>query len=132
MDSEIFDKAQAILTLRRKKAETENEERIREINEKIPQIREINEVIFNTGKELITIISNGKGKDISDKVEQLKQYNLGAQAMSRKILAEYGYPEDYLDMHYTCPKCCDRGYNGSKFCDCFKTICGKLTTDELN
>ena len=115
MDSEIFDKAQAILTLRRKKAETENEERIREINEKIPQIREINEVIFNTGKELISIISNGKGKDISDKVEQLKQYNLGAQAMSRKILAEYGYPEDYLDMHYTCPKCCDRGYNGSKF-----------------
>lgn len=132
MDSEIFDKAQAILTLRRKKAETENEERIREINEKIPQIREINEVIFNTGKELITIISNGKGKDISDKVEQLKQYNLGAQAMSRKILAEYGYPEDYLDMHYTCPKCCDRGYNGSKFCDCFKTICGKLAADELN
>ena len=132
MDSEIFDKAQAILTLRRKKAETENEERIREINEKIPQIREINEVIFNTGKELISIISNGKGKDISDKVEQLKQYNLGAQAMSRKILAEYGYPEDYLDMHYTCPKCCDRGYNGSKFCDCFKTICGKLAADELN
>lgn len=132
MDSEIFDKAQAILTLRRKKAETENEERIHEINEKIPQIREINEVIFNTGKELITIISNGKGKDISDKVEQLKQYNLGAQAMSRKILAEYGYPEDYLDMHYTCPKCCDRGYNGSKFCDCFKTICGKLAADELN
>jgi len=132
MDSEIFDKAQAILTLRRKKAETENEERIREINEKIPQIREINEVIFNTGKELISIISNGKGKDISDKVEQLKQYNLGAQAMSRKLLAEYGYPEDYLDMHYTCPKCCDRGYNGSKFCDCFKTICGKLAADELN
>ena len=132
MDSEIFDKAQAILTLRRKKAETENEERIREINEKIPQIREINEVIFNTGKELISIISNGRGKDISDKVEQLKQYNLGAQAMSRKILAEYGYPEDYLDMHYTCPKCCDRGYNGSKFCDCFKTICGKLAADELN
>ena len=132
MDSEVFDKAQAILTLRRKKAETENEERIREINEKIPQIREINEVIFNTGKELISIISNGKGKDISDKVEQLKQYNLGAQAMSRKILAEYGYPEDYLDMHYTCPKCCDRGYNGSKFCDCFKTICGKLAADELN
>ncbi|MBQ6034435.1 ATP-binding protein [Ruminococcus sp.] len=132
MDSEIFDKTQAILTLRRKKAETENEERIREINEKIPQIREINEVIFNTGKELISIISNGRGKDISDKVEQLKQYNLGAQAMSRKILAEYGYPEDYLDMHYTCPKCCDRGYNGSKFCDCFKTVCGKLAADELN
>ena len=52
--------------------------------------------------------------------------------MSRKILAEHGYPEDYLDMHYTCPVCCDRGYNGSKYCDCFKALCGKLAADELN
>ena len=132
MDSEIFDKAQAILTNRRKKAESENEARIDEINRKIPQIREINDVLFNTGKELIAIISNSKGQDVSDKIEQLKQYNLGAQAMSRKILAEHGYPEDYLDMHYTCPVCCDRGYNGSRYCDCFKALCGKLAADELN
>ncbi|WP_303835730.1 ATP-binding protein [Ruminococcus flavefaciens] len=132
MDSEIFDKAQAILTNRRKKAESENEARIDEINRKIPQIREINDVLFNTGKELIAIISNSKGQDVSDKIEQLKQYNLGAQAMSRKILTEHGYPEDYLDMHYTCPVCCDRGYNGSRYCDCFKALCGKLAADELN
>lgn len=132
MDSEIFEKAQSIINNRRIRAESENEARIRNVNEKIPQIREINEVLFNTGKELISIISNGKGKDVSQKIEQLKQYNLGAQAMSRKILKEHGYPEDYLDMHYTCPKCCDRGYNGSNFCDCLKTLCGKLAADELN
>ena len=132
MDSEIFDKAQAILTNRRMKAVSENESRIREINNKIPQIREINEVLFNTGKELISIISGGKGQDISEKIEQLRQYNLGAQAMSRKILAENGYPEDYLDMHYTCDKCSDTGYNGSKFCDCFKSLCGKLAAEQLN
>lgn len=132
MDSEIIDKAQAILTNRRKKAESENESRIDEVNRKIPQIREINEVLFNTGKELISIISKGKGQDISGKIEQLRQYNLGAQAMSRKILAENGYPEDYLDMHYTCPVCCDRGYNGSRYCDCFRALCGKLAADELN
>ena len=132
MDSEIFDKAQAILTNRRKKAESENEARIDEINRKIPQIREVNDVLFNTGKELISIISSGKGQVISEKIEQLKQYNLGAQAMSRKILAEHGYPEDYLDMHYTCPICCDRGYNGSRYCECFKSLCGKLAADELN
>lgn len=129
---EIFEKAQAILTNRRMKAVSENEMRIAEINSKIPQIREINDVLFNTGKELISIISNGKGQDVSEKIEQLKQYNLGAQAMSRKMLAEHGYPEDYLDMHYTCPKCCDTGYNGSQFCDCLKSICGKLAADELN
>ena len=129
---EIFEKAQAILTNRRMKAVSENEMRISEINSKIPQIREINDVLFNTGKELISIISQGKGQDVSEKIEQLKHYNLGAQAMSRKILSEHGYPEDYLDIHYTCPKCCDTGYNGGKFCDCLKTLCGKIAADELN
>lgn len=132
MDSEIFDKAQAILTNRRMKAVSENEERIREVNDKIPQIREINEVLFNTGKELISIISNGRGSNITDKIEQLKQYNLGAQAMCRKMLAEHGYPEDYLDIHYNCSKCNDTGYNGSKFCGCFNALCGKLAADQLN
>lgn len=132
MDSDIFDKAQSIMTNRRMKAVSENEERIREINMKLPEIREINEVLFNTGKELISLISNNKGKDISAKIEELRQYNLGAQEMSRKILAEHGYPEDYLDIHYNCDRCCDTGYNGDRFCDCFRALCGKLAADELN
>lgn len=131
MDNEIFDKAQAILTNRRMRAVSENEERIREINAKLPQIREVNEVLYNTGKELISIISSGEN-DVSERIEQLKQYNLGAQDMSRRILAENGYPEDYLDIHYTCSECSDTGYNGSRFCDCLKTLCGKLSADELN
>ncbi len=132
MDSAIFDKAQAILLNRRKKAESENEVRIEEINQKLPQVKEINDALFNTGKEIISIILNGKGEDVSGKVEKLKQDNLGAQEMLRKILVENGYPEDYLDVHYTCPICCDRGYNKSSYCECFKSLCGKLAADELN
>ncbi len=132
MESEIFDKAQAIMTNRRMTAISENEARISEINSKVPQIREINEVLYNTGKELIKIISDKNNVDAEKKIEQLRQYNLGAQEMSRKILAANGYPEDYLDIHYTCPICCDTGYNGSKFCSCFNRLCGKLSADELN
>ena len=128
MDSEIFDKAQSIMTNRRMRAISENEQRIREINQKLPQIKEINDVLYNTGKELIKIISAKNQPD----VQQLRQYNEGAQAMSRRILAENGYPEDYLDIHYTCPICCDTGYNGSRFCSCFNKLCGKLSADELN
>ena len=132
MESEIFDKAQAIMTNRRMRAISENEKRISEINQKLPQIREINEVLYNTGKELISIISEKNSTDVKQKIEQLKQYNLGAQDMSRKILAANGYPEDYLDIHYTCNICCDTGYNGSRFCSCFNRLCGKLSADELN
>ena len=76
MDSEIFDKAHAILSQRRAKAIAENDRRIAEINEKIPEIKEINDALYNTGKELIRIISEAKGADVSEKIEQVKRNNL--------------------------------------------------------
>ena len=131
MNSEIFDKAQSIISGRRLRAVEENERRIREINDKIPQIREINAELFNTGKELISLIGD-RNANAADKIEKLKKYNLEAQKMSRMILVENGYPSDYLDMHYTCPKCRDTGYCGSEFCECLNQLCGKLSADELN
>ena len=45
MKNEIIEKAQAIMTSRRMKAISENEARIAEINQKLPQIKEINDAI---------------------------------------------------------------------------------------
>ena len=132
MDSDIFEKAQMIMTNRRKKAEAENERRINEINDKIPQIREINTQLYNTGRELIRIMTSEHGPAVQQKIEQLKQFNLGAQAMSRRLLTENGFPADYLDMHYLCPECQDTGYCGGKFCNCFRKLCGSLSASELN
>lgn len=133
MDSSIFDKAQSIMTSRRAKAESENEMRIAEINARLPQIKEVNEALVNTGRELIRIISEKrKDVDISSRIEELRQYNIGAQEMSKKLLIQNGYPSDYLDVQYHCRRCNDTGYYEGRFCDCFKKLCGKLSTDELN
>lgn len=132
MDSEIYDKAKAIIAGRRLKAVNQNEARTREINEKLPQIREINNQIYNTGKELIKIISSGSKDDVARKIEQLRQFNLSAQEMSRRMLSAAGYPEDYLDMHYTCPECSDTGFCDNQFCGCFKKLCGMLAASQLN
>ena len=74
----------------------ENDRRIQEINEKIPEIKEINNAIFNSGKELISTIISAKGKDISQEIERIKALNLSAQDMSRNMLVSNGYPADYL------------------------------------
>ena len=133
MINNILDKAQIIMTSRRARAESENEKRIAEINARLPQIKEVNDALINTGRELIRIIINGKKETNADeKIEQLRKYNLEAQEMSRKLLEQNGYPADYLDVHYTCPRCSDTGYYDGRFCDCFKKLCGKLSTDELN
>ena len=69
MNSEIYDKAMSVLVNRRARAVSENDMHIQEINSKIPQIHEINDVLFNTGKELIQIISEGKSADTQNKIE---------------------------------------------------------------
>ncbi|SFX27660.1 ATP-binding protein [Ruminococcus sp. XPD3002] len=132
MDNELLEKAQAIISDRRHKALSENEMRINEINQRIPQIKEINDTLFNTGRDLIRLISEAKGSDVSAKVEEIKRNNLGAQAMARQLLTANGYPEDYLDIHYTCKKCNDTGYCRYSFCDCLRKVIGKLSADELN
>lgn len=132
MNSEVYDKAMAVLVNRRAKAVSENEMHIQEINAKIPQIHEINDVLFNTGKELIKIISEGSDADTENKINQLRRNNLQAQEMSRKLLAENGYPEDYLDIHYTCDMCNDTGYCDGSYCDCLKKLCGRIAADKLN
>ena len=132
MDSEIYDRAHAILSQRRAKAQAENDMRIREINSKIPEIKEINDALFNTGRELIRIITEAKGRDVSGKIEMLKHNNLEAQRIAQQLLTSGGYPADYLDMHYSCPKCGDTGYIGGELCSCLNALFAKLTTNKLN
>ncbi|MDE7137687.1 MAG: hypothetical protein K2O29_04415 [Ruminococcus sp.] len=111
MKSEIFEKAQIIIQNRRRNAITESERRTDEINNKIPQIKVINDTIFNTGQKAVKIIFAEKNKDVQQKkIEQLKRDNLEAQEFSRRMLLSNGYPADYLDIHYTCKKCNDTGY----------------------
>lgn len=133
MKSEIFEKAQIIIQNRRRNAVTESERRTDEINNKIPQIKVINDTIFNTGQEAVKIIFAEKNKEVQQKkIEQLKRDNLEAQEVSRQLLVNNGYPADYLDIHYTCTRCNDTGYFNNNMCECFTKLCGKLEADEIN
>ncbi|MDE6780572.1 MAG: ATP-binding protein [Ruminococcus sp.] len=134
MNPEIFDKAQIILQNRRHNAVIENDRRIEEINRKLPQIREINNKIANAGKDLVKICMSGcNAVQKQQMIEKLKCDNLDAQAASRWHLVNNGYPADYLEIHYNCPKCHDTGYDDNAvMCECFNQLCGKLEADEMN
>lgn len=134
MNREIFDKAQIILQNRRHNAIVENDRRIQEINRKLPQIREINNQIANAGKDLIKICMSGcDNVQKQQMIEKLKHDNLDAQKASRWHLVNNGYPADYLEIHYNCPKCSDTGYDdNAMMCECFSQLCGKLEADEMN
>lgn len=137
MKPEILEKAQVIIQNRRQNAIVENDRRIDEINEKIPEIRELNSRLFNTGKVIIDVVMSGKraGKNdaqIKADIERIKRDNLGTQQRSRALLVKNGFCSDYLDIHYSCEMCGDTGYVSGEMCECLKKLCGKLEADEIN
>lgn len=133
MNNKILEKALNIIHNKRMKAVSENEMRIQEINIKIPQIKEINNKLFNTSRELIKIISSPESQETKARmIEKTKKDNVEAQLFAEKLLTGNGYPADYLNIHYSCPVCNDTGYNGNKYCECLQKLCSKLTADELN
>ncbi len=132
MNKEIFEKAENIMRLRRIKAKDENDRRIQEINQKIPEIKEINNALFNTGREIIKAIANGHGKDVTAEIAKIKQNNMEMQNIVKCLLLSHGYPVDYLVLHYACPKCNDTGYLDTGFCDCMKQVFVKLRAEEIS
>ncbi|MDE6796576.1 MAG: ATP-binding protein [Ruminococcus sp.] len=133
----MLEKAKIIIQKNRQSAIVENDRRIEEINNKIPEINEINENLFNTGKKIIDIVISGKqnGKteeQIKEDIEKIKQNNLDTQKKSEELLVKNGYPADYLDIHYSCEMCGDTGYKDGIMCICLKKLYSKLEVDMIN
>lgn len=128
MDTEIYEKAHAIMSERRAKAMEINDLRTNKICSEIPEIMEINRSLFNTSKEIMNIISSGGNVSI----EKVRQKNIELQNRMKHLLVSHGYSTDYLDLHYNCPKCNDTGYIDSNFCDCMKKLFGELMAEEIN
>lgn len=130
MKEDRLEYALRTVSARRNYAETQNRERVEEVGSRIPEIAEINRQLFRTGRDLMQIIRSGQ--DISQKIEDLRQQNMQAQEMIRQLLVQHGYPQDYLEMHYTCEKCQDTGYYGGTFCTCVTDLAAKQAVKELN
>lgn len=131
MKEEQLERAMQIVATRRNDAKTQNVERIQEVEARIPAVMEINRQLFRTSRDLMQMIRTG-GSNVEKRVEALRQQNRQAQQMVRELLVQNGYPEDYLEMHYTCEKCQDTGYCNGVFCTCLTDLSAKLAVQELN
>ena len=95
----------------------EHEERKEEIYSKIPEIEklshEISDYALDIAKKRIMKEADIPTSEEADKhIEELS-------LRKKELLKKNGYPEDYLEMHYTCPICKDEGYVDNKPCKCF-------------
>ncbi len=125
----IYSKAEAELKERRIRAEQLGEMRRNEVAAKYPELLEIEKIMRETA--LAVIRSVGAGGERID-ISQLAKSNLEAQEKKRELLKKAGYPEDYLEIPYSCKKCKDSGIDNGKLCKCHLDILKKLSVESLS
>lgn len=117
-----INKALRELESRRDSSKREVEKQIDYVYNKIPRIKEIDEMISKTGVLIAkSVLENPENIDnsmssIESKMNALKQEKL-------YLLSENNISIDYMDRKYICKKCDDTGYlkNGEK-CICLKQM----------
>ena len=90
--------------------------RQKEIREKIPAYRQLEDQMRETSVLAARAALEGSHesmRELTKKTEQISREK-------KELLAQYGYPENYLEPVYTCPDCHDTGYIGDRKCHCFQ------------
>lgn len=90
-----------------------------EVSVKCPSILEIDRALSLTGLAVYKASLAGIN-GLEERIANIKKENMELQATKREVLKSEGYPEDYLDIKYSCDKCDDTGYVGINMCSCMK------------
>ena len=118
---EVYSAAELKLLEKKRKAEQENEHLKRVLYEKLPRLKQIEDLLAQTGiqaaQEILSFPSN-----IEEKIKSLRDKNLSLQAERAELLTENNLDLHILEVKYNCEKCDDTGNNSGKLCDCFKAL----------
>ena len=91
-------------------------DRKKEIYDKIPRIQEIDNLIASSSINAV----RSRLKQGTNAMEDVQQQNGKLIAEKQQLLETNGYLADYLQPVYTCPLCKDTGRVGNEYCSCFK------------
>ncbi len=125
----IYQKAEYILKQRREQAQNLANMRRKEFSQKYPELKMIEDQMKNAALEVIRGVGANSG-DVD--VSLIAKKSLEAQKARKELIIAAGYPEDYLEIPYTCRKCKDSGIVDGKLCECHLTILQQLSVNELS
>ena len=125
-------RARAALERRREQNAREQASRERELYARLPQAAAMDAQLRAQMVELFGHTLR-HGTDPTAELTQLRERNLRLQEERAALLRANGYPADYSEPIFTCPRCRDTGYlaDGS-VCDCLMTLYNEETTRDLS
>lgn len=125
----LYSRAETILKSRREQAERLADIRRKEFTAKYPELTDIENTMKLAALEVIRSVGAG-GKSVD--IAQIANKNLQAQQARKELIKSAGYPEDYLDIPYSCKKCNDTGICNGKLCECHIALLRQLSVGELS
>lgn len=129
-DAAVLRRATARLEEQRRRRERDLEERRAEVELRVPRVAEIDARLRRTLLDVAR--ATFRGGDPTDSINALRDENLSLQAERERLLAAAGYSPDVLEDKPACPRCGDKGWIGSRMCDCLKVLCAQEQIKELS
>lgn len=99
-------------------AQSEADARRRELYLNIPTLQALDSRLGSFGLRIMESAISGKQSEVT--IADLRAENERILAERAELLRAHGYPADYTEPQYECPKCCDSGYVGIKMCSCMR------------
>ncbi len=125
----VYIKAKDILSQRKATAEKEAEMRHSAAVAICPELAQVEREMASHGADVVKAV--GMGANLDEYIKNLATANLRAQAKRKELLKSAGFPEDYLDVKYTCEICKDTGYNKEFYCQCYRKLIRDVARQEL-
>lgn len=130
---------------KRSEAKERAEKHRAEVCGKIPGMAKLCAEIDALGPRVYEAALQGK-EGFEERFAEIKRQTELNVAEQAELLREFGYPDDYLDVHYECPVCRDNGNVDGKMCECMKkkliaagyesagigALCGRMDFDTFD
>ena len=131
-DGQLLARARERLEQQRQDNLAEQQRRLNRVYARVPEIREIDAARRGHMAKLVSLTLSRRS-DAAEQIEALKEENLALRARRVELLAEHGWPEDYLDEIHSCPLCRDTGLlENGKICSCVDKLYNQELTRELS
>lgn len=127
MEGRLLARARAKQETLRAENRAEEDRRRREIAAKIPEIGRIDTALCANLSEMVRIAMRQSART----AQELEKESLALQEKRSALLVQNGYPKDYLDPIYSCPRCRDTGWTDGRICECVQKLYRAEQTREL-
>ena len=115
----------------KQRRQEQQRQRQQQVYQQCPELEGIQREIRGTMGEIIASALR-RGTDPLPAIRVIRDKNLSLQKRRAELLAQLGYPEDYLSEKPRCPLCGDTGYRGGQMCRCLKAYYVEEERKELS